>query len=89
MQYDTDGSGQIEFPEFCNMMSHKMNASDDKEAVKKSEIYIDDKVNQVTLAFRALDKDGSGTVETSEFKHLMTHVGQCAFHHQTPLNWIV
>ena len=33
MQYDTDGSGQIEFPEFCNMMSHKMNASDDKEAV--------------------------------------------------------
>ena len=34
MQYDTDGSGQIEFPEFCNMMSHKMNASDDKEAVR-------------------------------------------------------
>ena len=33
-QYDTDGSGQIEFPEFCNMMSHKMNASDDKEAVR-------------------------------------------------------
>ena len=36
MQYDTDGSGQIEFPEFCNMMSHKMNASDDKEAVRKN-----------------------------------------------------
>ena len=32
--------------------------------------------NKVTLAFRALDKDGSGTVETAEFKHLMTHVGQ-------------
>ena len=71
-------------------MSHKMNASDDKEAVKKSAARtINDKVNQVTLAFRALDKDGSGTVETSEFKHLMTHVGQCAFHHQPPLNWIV
>ena len=39
LQYDTDGSGQIEFPEFCNMMSHKMNASDDKEAVKKSAEY--------------------------------------------------
>ena len=24
LKYDTDGSGKIEFPEFCNMMSHKM-----------------------------------------------------------------
>ena len=23
-----------------------------------------------------MDKDGSGTIETSEFKHLMTHVGK-------------
>ena len=29
----------------------------------------------VKLAFRALDKDGSGTVDTREFKHLMTHIG--------------
>ena len=29
----------------------------------------------VKLAFRALDKDGSGTVCTKEFKHLMTHIG--------------
>ena len=33
-------------------------------------------LSQVLLAFRALDKDGSGTVETAEFKHLMTHVGE-------------
>ena len=33
-QYDTDGSGEIEFPEFCNMMSNKMNQSDDAEMVK-------------------------------------------------------
>ena len=31
---------------------------------------------QVRLAFRTLDKDGSGTIETSEFKHLMTHIGK-------------
>ena len=31
--------------------------------------------DQVRLAFRTLDKDGSGTIETSEFKHLMTHIG--------------
>ena len=29
----------------------------------------------IRLAFRALDKDGSGTVSTKEFKHLMTHLG--------------
>ena len=61
IQYDTDGSGQIEFPEFCNMMSHKMSMSDDEEMVR--------------LAFRTLDKDGSGTIATNEFKHLMTHIG--------------
>ena len=31
---------------------------------------------QVRLAFRTLDKDGSGAIETSEFKHLMTHIGK-------------
>ena len=32
-EYDTDGSGQIEFPEFCNMMSAKMSEVDDEEMV--------------------------------------------------------
>ena len=64
-QYDTDGSGQIEFPEFCNMMSHKMNENDDEEMVR--------------LAFRTLDKDGSGSICTNEFKHLMTHIGEHAW----------
>ena len=32
-QYDTDGSGEIEFPEFCNMMSNKMSQQDDAEMV--------------------------------------------------------
>ena len=33
-EFDTDGSGQIEFPEFCNMMSSKMGETDDEEAVR-------------------------------------------------------
>ena len=45
-------------------MSHKMSYAEDEEMVK--------------LAFRALDKDGSGTVDTREFKHLMTHIGNSA-----------
>ena len=33
------------------------------------------KIFFIRLAFRALDKDGSGSIETSEFVFLMTHVG--------------
>ena len=61
-EYDTDGSGQIEFPEFCNMMSAKMAEDNDEDMVR--------------LAFRTLDKDGSGTISTDEFKHLMLHIGE-------------
>ena len=60
-QYDTDGSGQIEFPEFCNMMSDKMNAVNDEDMIR--------------MAFRVLDKDGSGTISAKSFTHLMTHIG--------------
>ena len=60
-QYDTDGSGQIEFPEFCNMMSDKMNAANDEDMIR--------------MAFRVLDKDGSGTISAKSFTHLMTHIG--------------
>ena len=27
------------------------------------------------MAFRVLDKDGSGTITTKEFRHLMTNIG--------------
>jgi len=60
-EYDTDGSGQIEFPEFCNMMSDKMNAVNDEDMIR--------------MAFRVLDKDGSGTISAKSFTHLMTHIG--------------
>ena len=43
------------------MMSHKMSYAEDEEMIK--------------LAFRTLDKDGSGNISTTEFKHLMTNIG--------------
>ena len=39
----------------------------------------DNDEEMVRLAFRTLDKDGSGTIDTSEFKHLMTHIGKYYF----------
>ena len=64
-QFDTDGSGQIEFPEFCNMMAMKMSGNgggdEDEELIR--------------MAFRVLDKDGSGTITSKEFRHLMTNIG--------------
>ena len=62
LQFDTDGSGQIEFPEFCNMMAIKMNDDETDEEL-------------IRMAFRVLDKSGSGTITSKEFKHLMTNIG--------------
>ena len=61
IQYDTDESGMIEFPEFCNMMSDKMNTVNDADMIR--------------MAFRVLDKYGTGTISSKNFKHLMTHIG--------------
>ena len=31
------------------------------------------------MAFRVLDKDGTGTIQSKAFKHLMTHIGKLFF----------
>ena len=53
-QYDTDGSGEIEFPEFCNMMSNKMSQQDDAEMVRWSLLDGDDYDQNLigTMGFR-------------------------------------
>ena len=51
-QYDTDGSGEIEFPEFCNMMSQKMSQQDDAEMVKLV-IFDDGENDNLMMAFWA------------------------------------
>ena len=52
----------IEFPEFCNMMADKMNTVNDADMIR--------------MAFRVLDKYGTGTISSKNFKHLMTHIGK-------------
>ena len=43
------------------MMSDKMNTVNDEDMIR--------------MAFRVLDKDGSGTISAKSFTHLMTHIG--------------
>ena len=52
----------IEFPEFCNMMAVKMNEDSSDEDL-------------VRIAFRVLDRNGSGTIKYKEFKILMMNIG--------------
>ena len=35
----------------------------------------DDDEELIRMAFRVLDKDGSGTITSAEFRHLMTNIG--------------
>jgi calmodulin len=52
----------IEFPEFCNMMASKMSTVNDEDLIR--------------AAFRVLDRNGTGTIDGNEFRHLMTNIGE-------------
>ena len=53
------------------MMSAKMGTVNDEDMIR--------------MAFRVLDKDGNGTIKSSAFKHLMTHIDT---QHMFPGNFI-
>jgi calmodulin len=55
---DIDGNEQIEFEEFCHLMSRNMNTVESIDTVKE--------------AFTLLDKDDSGSISHAELKELMT-----------------
>ena len=60
-EFDTDYSGNIDFPEFCEMMRAQMKCENDQEMIR--------------LAFRVLDRAGEGSIKSSSFKHLMMNIG--------------
>ena len=60
-EVDLDGNGCIDFEEFVTLMNKKSKETDVEE--------------EVINAFKVLDKDGQGTISTSELKHLMTTQG--------------
>ena len=60
-EVDLDGSGTIDFNEFCILMQQRSKESEPEE--------------EIIAAFRVFDKDGNGTLGTKELRHIMTSIG--------------
>jgi len=56
-EVDKDGNGEMEFPEFCELMARKMDAREDEATVR--------------AAFEILDLDKSGAIERSELRKVL------------------
>ncbi|XP_066369148.1 calmodulin-like [Miscanthus floridulus] len=62
MEVDADGNGTIEFPEFLNLMAHKLKDTDSEEEVKE--------------AFEMFDKDRDGYISAAELRDMMANLGE-------------
>lgn len=60
-EVDIDGNGHIDFDEFVNLMNRRSKETDAEE--------------EVINAFKVLDKDGQGTISSTELRHIMTTMG--------------
>ena len=59
---DRDGSGQIDFAEFLDMMQHKMSERDGREEVLK--------------AFRLFDDDETGKISLKNLRRVAKEIGE-------------
>ncbi|GMI10940.1 hypothetical protein TrLO_g9293 [Triparma laevis f. longispina] len=59
-EVDADNSGTLDFAEFLTMMVRKMRGVDVQE--------------EIASAFRTFDDDGSGTIDASELKSILTEI---------------
>lgn len=60
-EVDSDGNGEIDFPEFLTMMARKMKDTDSEEEIRE--------------AFKVFDKNGDGKISAAELRHVMTSIG--------------
>mmetsp|Transcript_68931 Transcript_68931/g.183636 ORF Transcript_68931/g.183636 Transcript_68931/m.183636 type:complete len:169 (-) Transcript_68931:67-573(-) len=61
-EVDDDGSGEIEFPEFIQLLENKIDKNDC--------------VGEYREAFSFFDKDGGGTIDAEELMHVMITLGR-------------
>jgi len=61
-EVDGDGSGEIDFDEFLQLMGSKMKDSDAE--------------SELRAAFRAFDKDGNGSINATELREAMKAIGE-------------
>jgi len=61
-EVDNDGSGEIDFAEFCTLMARQMEKSDPEYEYKK--------------AFKIFDKKKDGVICEAELKHVMNNLGE-------------
>ena len=61
-EVDKDNSGRIEFNEFLELYSRKMNEPETEE--------------DLIEAFRIFDRDGNGLITRDELRHVMTTLGE-------------
>jgi len=59
---DSDGSGQVEFPEFLAMMTAKMGDNDTKEEINK--------------VFKLYDDDNTGKISLTNLKRVAKELGE-------------
>ncbi|KAL8592617.1 hypothetical protein ACOMHN_026547 [Nucella lapillus] len=61
-QIDPKGKGTVDFTEFLKMMTKRNKHSESEEQLRE--------------AFKVFDKDGDGYLSVSEFRHVMTNLGE-------------
>ena len=66
-EYDANGDGVLDFPEFLTMMVRKMRDTDNEEEMKIKE------------AFKVFDMDGNGYITGAELRHVMANLGEHSF----------
>ena len=70
---DKDGSGQIEFDEFLDLLAMRF---DFGQIVQEEVEDEDPEKNELREAFNAFDEDGSGSVSTDELRKMLRKLGK-------------